>query len=231
MQASAAERRRRTRKIQLAGAVAPRQHDGPGVYRRHAQPWRLSALQYAHTPEPAAARDSASRHLTTARHTDENSAMQYIFGAHVARSTSLPTSFQMLEITNLETARPAPGRAPIQRPGWSDPRRNRRPGGQLHEPLVNRWQQLQTGFQASLHPNDESAREKIQVVAWSDPSDVLTWRVPNIGNVDVVNLYVQNAPHWFWLFESPTCRARRLRQKQSRAAGDVPRHVRTPGSH
>jgi hypothetical protein len=22
--------------------------------------------------------------------------------------------------------------------------------------------------------------------------------------VDVVNLYVQNAKHWFWLFESPT---------------------------
>jgi len=42
------------------------------------------------------------------------------------------------------------------------------------------------------------------VVAWNDPSDVLTWRVPRIGNVDVVNLSVENARHWFWLFESPT---------------------------
>ena len=31
------------------------------------------------------------------------------------------------------------------------------------------------------------------MVAWSDPSDVITWRVPKIGDVDVVNLYVQNA--------------------------------------
>ena len=54
-----------------------------------------------------------------------------------------------------------------------------------------------------MHPSDQAAREKIQVVAFSDPSDVLTWRVPRIGNVDVVNLDVQNAPHWFWLFESP----------------------------
>ena len=63
---------------------------------------------------------------------------------------------------------------------------------------------MQAGFQAVLHPADESARKKIQVVAFSDPSDVLTWRVPRIGNVDVVNLYVQNAPHWFWFFESPS---------------------------
>jgi hypothetical protein len=41
-------------------------------------------------------------------------------------------------------------------------------------------------------------------VAWSDPSDLLTWRVPRIGDVDVLNFYVQNATHWFWLFESPT---------------------------
>ena len=42
------------------------------------------------------------------------------------------------------------------------------------------------------------------MVAWSDPSDVITFRVPRIGDVDVVNLYVQNATRWFGLFESPT---------------------------
>ena len=55
-----------------------------------------------------------------------------------------------------------------------------------------------------MHPSDEGHGRKIQVVAWSDPSDVLTWRVPRIGDVDVVNLYVQNGKHWFWIFESPT---------------------------
>lgn len=41
-------------------------------------------------------------------------------------------------------------------------------------------------------------------MAWSDPSDVITFRVPKIGDVDVVNLYVHNARRWFGLFESPT---------------------------
>jgi len=41
------------------------------------------------------------------------------------------------------------------------------------------------------------------VVAWNDPNDVITFRVPKIGDVDVVNLYVQNAHRWFGLFESP----------------------------
>jgi hypothetical protein len=63
---------------------------------------------------------------------------------------------------------------------------------------------LQANFQAQLHPDNASARQKVQVVAWSDPSDIITWRVPRIGDIDVVNLYVQNAPHWFWLFESPS---------------------------
>ena len=41
-------------------------------------------------------------------------------------------------------------------------------------------------------------------MAWSDPGNVITFRVPKIGDVDVVNLYVHNARRWFGLFESPT---------------------------
>ena len=41
------------------------------------------------------------------------------------------------------------------------------------------------------------------MVAWSDPSDVITYRVPKIGDVEVVNLYVKNATRWFGLLESP----------------------------
>ncbi len=32
----------------------------------------------------------------------------------------------------------------------------------------------------------------------------MTFRVPRIGDVDVVNLYVQNATRWFGLLESPS---------------------------
>ncbi len=63
---------------------------------------------------------------------------------------------------------------------------------------------MQTDFQTVLHPSDQAARSKVQVVAWSDPSDVITFRVPKIGDVDVVNLYAQNATRWFGLFASPT---------------------------
>jgi hypothetical protein len=62
---------------------------------------------------------------------------------------------------------------------------------------------MQTNFQADLHTGNASAQQKVQVVAFSDPSDVITFRVPRIGDVDVVNLYVQNATRWFGLFESP----------------------------
>lgn len=44
-----------------------------------------------------------------------------------------------------------------------------------------------------------------QIVAWSDPSDLLTWSVPELDpKVAVVtNLPAKNAPHWFWYYESP----------------------------
>jgi len=44
-----------------------------------------------------------------------------------------------------------------------------------------------------------------QIVAWSDPSDLLTWSVPALDpTVAVVtNLPAKNAPHWFWYYESP----------------------------
>ena len=45
-----------------------------------------------------------------------------------------------------------------------------------------------------------------QIVAWSDPSDLLTWSVPPLDpKIAVVkNLTIKNAHHWFWLIESPT---------------------------
>jgi hypothetical protein len=130
----------------------------------------------------------------------EEDAARYIF-ERTSLVYFLANQLEMLEFTNLENAPPAPA-SPLQSRGLMPPPISTNPAVNFRS-LVNRWQQMQAGFQASLHPADESARKKIQVVAFSDPSDVLTWRVPRIGNVDVVNLYVQNAPHWLWLFESP----------------------------
>lgn len=47
------------------------------------------------------------------------------------------------------------------------------------------------------------ARPKI--VALNDPSDLLTWTVPEqIASVEVQNVMVKNTRHWFWLIASPT---------------------------
>jgi hypothetical protein len=43
-----------------------------------------------------------------------------------------------------------------------------------------------------------------RIIALSDPSDLLTWTVPDLQSVSVENLRVKNATRWFWLFENPT---------------------------
>jgi hypothetical protein len=127
--------------------------------------------------------------------------VQYIF----ERTTLVyffANQIEMLEITNLEnTSLPA---IPVSLPsGLAAPLIITTPAENFRA-LVTRWKQMQTNFQTRLHPSDEAARSRVQVVAWSDPSDVITFRVPKIGDVDVVNLYVRNAVRWFGLVESPS---------------------------
>ncbi len=146
----------------------------------------------AATPELAAAEAK--------RIAAEDSAMQYIF-ARMSLSYFFANQLELLEITNLETTLANLAGAMKSR-GLEAPPPPTNPAANFRS-LVARWQQLQADFQAALHPHDESARQKVQVVAFNDPSDVITWRVPRIGNVDVVNLEVQNAKHWLWLVEAP----------------------------
>ena len=55
----------------------------------------------------------------------------------------------------------------------------------------------------SAGTTQECARPKI--VALNDPSDLLTWTVPEqIASVEVQNVVVKNTRHWFWLIASPT---------------------------
>ncbi len=137
-----------------------------------------------------------------ARKTAEENAMRYIF-----ERTSLVYFFanqlEMLEITNLESAPDHSTTAMKSRGLAPAPMFPTTPAANFRT-LVNRWKDYQTSFQGGLHPSDVASREKVQVVAWSDPSDVITYRVPKIGDVEVVNLYVKNSTRWFGLFESPT---------------------------
>jgi hypothetical protein len=42
-----------------------------------------------------------------------------------------------------------------------------------------------------------------QIVAFSDPGDILTFKIPRIDGAEVVNAYVKNDFRWFGLFEWP----------------------------
>ncbi len=163
----------------------------------------LGAYLFFNTLNPEfASVDSQSLSATDeARKTAEENAVRYIF-----ERTSLIYFFanqlQMLEMTNLENAPESSTTATKSRGLAPPPIAPMSPAADFIT-LVNRWKDYQTGFQGVLHPSDEASREKVQVVAWSDPSDVMTYRVPKIGNVEVVNLYVTNGPHYFGLLESP----------------------------
>lgn len=151
----------------------------------------LSLENFSSAPAEQSAQDST-------RIAREESAVRYIF-----ERTSLIYFFanqlQMLEITNLENASP---KSAFQSRGLASPPIPTNPATNFRS-LVDKWKQMQTNFQATLHPGDQTAQHKVQVVAFSDPGDVITFRVPRIGDVDVVNLYVQNAARWFGLLESP----------------------------
>lgn len=49
-----------------------------------------------------------------------------------------------------------------------------------------------------IHPTGEK-----QIVAFSDPGDILTFKVPKITGANVINFYTHNAPVWFGAVESP----------------------------
>ena len=152
-------------------------------------------------PEFSSTSDENLAPADAARKTAEENAIRYIF----ERSSLMyffANQLEMLEITNLESA-PGPSASAMKSRGLAPAPTVPTSPAENFRSLVNRWKGYQTNFQAVLHPSDGATREKVQVVAWSDPSDVITYRVPKIGDVEVVNLYVKNATRWFGLIESP----------------------------
>ena len=152
-------------------------------------------------PEFSSASDENLSPADAARKTAEENAIRYIF----ERSSLMyffANQLEMLEITNLESAPESAESAMKSRGLAPAPMVPTSPAANFRS-LVNRWKGYQTNFQAILHPGDVASQQKVQVVAWSDPSDVITYRVPKIGEVEVVNLYVKNATRWFGLIESP----------------------------
>jgi hypothetical protein len=81
-------------------------------------------------------------------------------------------------------------------------------------PLTKRLEKWRTMRREHLQKGAEGERVRIppQIVAWSDPDDLFTWRIPQIqtepagsaesGELVIDNLYVRNTC-WRWLFVSP----------------------------
>jgi hypothetical protein len=68
---------------------------------------------------------------------------------------------------------------------------------------IKQWQEIRQGFAQESGRSLAVALKPPQVIAWSDPSDLLSWRVPGMDGVIVVNLFVRNT-WWHWLFASPS---------------------------
>jgi hypothetical protein len=65
------------------------------------------------------------------------------------------------------------------------------------------WGKLRCEYLKSL-PDAPQECKPPQIIALNDPSDLLTWTVPELGDIHVENYIVKNSTHWLWLFENPT---------------------------
>ena len=64
------------------------------------------------------------------------------------------------------------------------------------------WKNLRRSFGSKPGEEEELAAKPRQVVAWSDPSDLLTWRIPGMKGLMIDNLYVRNT-FWRWIVARP----------------------------
>jgi hypothetical protein len=65
------------------------------------------------------------------------------------------------------------------------------------------WGRLRRDYLKS-QPGEAGPYAPPQIVALNDPSDLLTWTVPDLPSVKVNNVIVKNATRWFGLIESPS---------------------------
>jgi hypothetical protein len=65
------------------------------------------------------------------------------------------------------------------------------------------WGKLRCEYVRSLSAASSKCKPP-RLIALNDPSDLLTWTVPALADIDVENYSVKNSIHWLWLIENPT---------------------------
>ena len=68
---------------------------------------------------------------------------------------------------------------------------------------LEEWGKVRCEYLMSL-PDAPKECKPPMIIALNDPSDLLTWTVPPLGEIHVVNYSVKNSTHWLGIFESPT---------------------------
>jgi hypothetical protein len=125
---------------------------------------------------------------------EEKSGVDY-FSAHTAGFYFLANQVALLELASIAPLPPAddppqsdastePATGPCPAPGAQAPS-----SGTSRSASIEHWQALRRQYLA----RHALASKGPQIVAWSDPDDLLTWRVPCLSTVRVINLRVRNA--------------------------------------
>ena len=65
------------------------------------------------------------------------------------------------------------------------------------------WSKVRCEYLKSL-PGALQECKPPRIIALNDPSDLLTWTVPALGDIEVENYSVRNSTRWLGLFENPT---------------------------
>ena len=68
---------------------------------------------------------------------------------------------------------------------------------------LKKWAAARNSYLQERPADNTGSGYQPQIVAWSDPNDLLTWHVPDIEGVSVVNLMAANSFRWLWLAENP----------------------------
>jgi hypothetical protein len=123
----------------------------------------------------AAAEDAAAQYIL------ERTSLVYFFANQVP----------LLELANVHGPLPAE-LAPAQ---VSPPLK---PAGDL-DALMTKWKDLREAFGRK---SNGAAPKPPQIIAWSDPSDLLSWRLPGMPGLVITNLYVRNTA-WHWIIANP----------------------------
>jgi hypothetical protein len=68
--------------------------------------------------------------------------------------------------------------------------------------LMTKWEGLRESFAKRSTGSEPAVVKPAQVIAWSDPSDLLSWHLPAMEGLVITNLYVHNTG-WHWIIANP----------------------------